>query len=193
MNDVKKKPAAKKPPQDPKSKLHINNEMAAFDRKDRGYYDSMSNEEKKKFSTFTMIRWGSTVAKDLPWYATKNNREGIDTSPINSASTELQSYYLMSTNEHLNKNYFDISAKDHEKLLWLLATTVSPGMGKYCHEWIPAKKEAVDNKAARFFRELYPHLKDDDIKLLTEVNDKDDLKRMAKELGWDDKQIKSDL
>ena len=55
------------------------------------------------------------------------------------------------------------------------------------------KKEASNNKSAKFFQEMYPHLKHDEIKLLTDINDKDDVKHMARELGWDDKRIKSDL
>ena len=105
----------------------------------------------------------------------------------------MQAYYLMSTNERLNKNFFDVNTAQHKKLQWLLATTVSPGLGNQYHQWIAPKKKENNNKAAKFFREQYPHLKEDDIKLLTDINDKDDLKRMAKELGWDDKRIKSDL
>lgn len=153
-------------------KLSIKNEMAQFDRKNRQFYDSLNDEEKKKFSPFLMIRYGSTVA----------------------GSADLQTYYLMSCNENLNKNFFDINTTQHKKLQWLMATTVSPGMGNQYHQWIaPKKKGAGDNKAVKFLSEIYPHLKDDDIKLLAELNDKDDLKHMARELGWDDKRIKSDL
>jgi hypothetical protein len=152
-------------------KLSIKNEMAQFDRKNRAFYDDLTDEEKKKFSPYLMIRYGSTVV----------------------GSADLQAYYLMSCNERLNKNFFDINTTHHKKLQWLMATTVSPGMGNQYHQWIAPKKKENNNKAAKFFRELYPHLKEDDIKLLTELNDKDDLKRMARELGWDDKRIKSDL
>ena len=153
-------------------KLNIRNEMSKFDRKDREFYDSLSDEEKKKFAPFLMIRWGSSV----------------------KGNADLQAYYLMSCNENLNKNFFDVSASRHKKLQWLLATTVSPGMGNQYHEWLSLKKkEGNNNKAAKFFREIYPHFKDDEIKLLTELNDKDDIKRMAKEFGWDDKRIKADL
>jgi hypothetical protein len=152
--------------------LDIKNEMAQFDRKNRDFYDSLNDEQKKKFAPFLMIRWGSSVGGNV----------------------DLQAYYLMSCNENLNKNFFDVSASKHKKLQWLLATTVSPGMGNQYHQWISLKKKgASDNKAVKFLRELNPQLKDDDLKLLTELNDKDDLKRMARELGWDDKRIKADL
>jgi hypothetical protein len=153
-------------------KLHISNEMSKFDLKDRDFFDSLDNEEKKKFSPFLMIRWGAAV-------------EG---------SSELQSYYLVSCNERLNKNFFDISTSQHKKLQWLLATTVSPGMGKQYHKWLAAKKkETANNKAEKFLTEIYPTLKPDEIRLLAQINDKDDLKRLAREHGWDDKRIKSDL
>ena len=149
--------------------LDIRNEMAQFDRKNRDFYDSLTDEEKKKFAPFLMIRWGSAVG----------------------GSADLQAYYLMSCNENLNKNFFEISASKHKKLQWLLATTVSPGMGNQYHQWIKLqKKGAGDNKAVKFLRELRPDLKEDDIKLLAQVNTKDELKAMAKELGWDDKKIK---
>jgi len=153
-------------------KLNIANEMAQFDNKNRDFYDSLSEEEKKKFSPFLMIRWGATV-------------EG---------SADMQAYYLMSCNQKLNKNFFDINTTQHKKLQWLMATTISPGMGKQKHPWLAAKKKgAGDNKAIKFLRSLNPQMKEDDLKLMAELNDTDDLKCMARELGWDDKRIKSDL
>jgi len=149
--------------------LDIKNEMAQFDRKNRDFYDSLDEQNKKKFAPFLMIRWGSSVG----------------------GSVDLQAYYLMSCNENLNKNFFEISASKHKKLQWLLATTVSPGMGNQYHQWItPKKKGAGDNKAVKFLKELYPELKEDEIKLLAQINTKDDLKTHAKSMGWDDKKIK---
>jgi hypothetical protein len=152
-------------------KLNIANEMLQFDRKNREFYDDLSEEEKKKFAPFLMVRWGADV----------------------QGSAELQAYYLISCNERLNKHFFDISGKDHKKFQWLLCTTVSPGMGKQYHKWLAAKKKTSDNKGTKFFAELYPHLRDDEIKLLAELNSKDDIKQLAKSHGWDDKRIKSDI
>jgi hypothetical protein len=42
-------------------KLSIHNEMAVFDRKERDFYDNLTPEERKKFSNFLMIRWGSCI------------------------------------------------------------------------------------------------------------------------------------
>ena len=48
-------------------KLSINNEMAVFDRKDRDFYDSLTDEERKKFIKFLIISYGSRVlgSRDL--------------------------------------------------------------------------------------------------------------------------------
>jgi hypothetical protein len=152
-------------------KLSIANEMQEFDRKNRHFYDDLSDEEKKKFSPYLMIRWGSSV----------------------NGSADLQAYYLISANEKLNKNFFDINTAKHKKLQWLLATTVSPGMGKQYHQWIAPKKRENNNKAIKFLRELYPHARDDELELLAELNDTKELKQQARLMGWDDKRIKSDL
>jgi hypothetical protein len=45
----------------------------------------------------------------------------------------------------------------------------------------------------KFLRNLRPELGEDDIQLLAEINTAADLKHMARELGWDDKRIKSEL
>jgi hypothetical protein len=152
-------------------KLNIRNEMSQFDRKNKEFYDTLNDEEKKKFAPFLMIRWGSSVKGDA----------------------DLQAYYLMSCNENLNKHFFDISASKHKKLQWLLATAVSPGMGNQYHEWIKFGKKTTDNKNVKFLRQLHPHLKDDDLALMAELNDKDDLKAYAREMGWEDKTIKKEL
>jgi hypothetical protein len=152
-------------------KLSIGNEMLQFDRKNKNFYDDLSEEEKKKFSPYIMIRWGSSV-------------EG---------SADLQAYYLISTNEKLNKNFFDINTSKHKKFQWLMATTVSPDMGKQYHKWIAPKKKESNSKAVKFLREVYPHARDDEIELLAELNTTADLKKHAKMMGWDDKRIKSDL
>jgi hypothetical protein len=151
-------------------KLNIANEMRAFDSKDRMFYRQLTDEERKKFSTFLMIRWGSSV----------------------QGSAELQQYYLLSCNENLNKHFFDLAR--YPELQWLAATTVSPGMGTFRHDWIKQKKrEGSGNKAVKFLRQIYPEYNDDELELLARINDTADLKKLAREHGWDDKRIKAEL
>lgn len=152
-------------------RLHIGYEMARLDLKDRAFYDDLTDEERKKFSPYLMIRWGSCV--DGP--------------------AELQAYYLLSTNENLNRNFFDISSSQHKKLQWLLATTVSPDLGKQKHSWISNKKRTATSSTEKVLTKLYPDLKPDDIKLMASLNDRESVKNLAKQHGWDDKRIKDEF
>jgi len=143
-------------------KLSIQNEMAQFDRKNREFYNSLTDEERKKFSNYLMIRWGSAV----------------------QGSRELQEFYVIATNERLNKRFFDINR--HPRLQWLCATTVSPGLGTQRHPWIaPKKREAGASGIRKQLAELYPHLKDDEVELMSRINDKKDIDIYLKASGQD--------
>ena len=138
--------------------------MMQFDQKNRGFYDSLTDEERKKFSNYLMIRWGSAV----------------------QGSSELQEFYLISTNERLNKNFFAVNK--HPKLQWLMATSVSPGMGTHRHQWIaPKKKEAGSNEVKKFLLDQFPAMKISDIETLANFVTKKDIKEYQREHGHADK------
>lgn len=144
-------------------KLSIQNEMAQFDLKNRDFYDSLTDEERKKFSNYLMIRWGSSV----------------------QGSAELQEFYLIATNERLNKNFFAVNK--HPKLQWLMATSVSPDMGTHRHQWIsPKKKDSGTNEVKKALMELYPAMKASDIEVLAKFVDKKELKQYLREHGTED-------
>jgi hypothetical protein len=143
-------------------KLNIGNEMRQLDAKNRDFYDELTVEERKKFSTFLMVRWGSAV----------------------DGSREIQEYYVQSVNHYLNKHFFTMHR--HPKLQWLMATAASPGMGAMRHNWIaPKKKEAGASAIKKQLRELYPHFKDDEIDLLAELTDKKELAQLQRAHGND--------
>ena len=143
-------------------KLNISNEMRQLDAKNRDFYDELTPEERKKFSTFLMVRWGSAV----------------------DGSREIQEYYVQSTNHYLNKHFFTMHR--HPKLQWLMATAVSPGMGAMRHNWIaPKKKEAGAGAIKKQLRELYPHFKDDEIDLMAELTDKKEIAQLQRAHGND--------
>ena len=147
-------------------KLSIANEMKMFDHKVRTFYDELTDDERKKFAPFLMIRWGSTV-------------EG---------SRDLQEFYVISTNERLNKNFFNISSSKHRKLQWLMATTVSPGMGSLRHNWIaPKKKEAGAGSMKKQLAELFPHYKSDEIDVMAAITAKKELDQYIRAHGRDNK------
>ena len=138
--------------------------MTQFDRKNREFYDELTDEERKKFSNYLMIRWGSAV----------------------QGSRELQEFYVIATNERLNKRFFDINR--HPRLQWLCATTVSPGLGTQRHPWIaPKKREAGATGIRKQLAELYPHLKDDELDVMVKINTKKDIDAYLKQAGQETK------
>jgi len=137
--------------------------MAQFDRKNRHFYDSLTDEERKKFSNYLMIRWGSAV----------------------QGSRELQEFYVISTNERLNKHFFNVNR--HPRLQWLMATAVSPGMGTQRHQWIaPKKKDAANNEVKKALMDLYPTMKMADIETLSKIIDKKELREHLRDRGHTD-------
>lgn len=152
------------------SKLEIANEMRVFDSKDRTFYNDLTAEERKKFSPYLMIRWGSCV----------------------SGSTDLQEFYIVSTNLRLNTQFF--AASRHPELQWLMATTVSPGIGTFRHNWIaPKKREGASSKAVKFLAALNPTMKMEDIELMAAMTTTRELKALARSNGKTEEQIKKEL
>jgi hypothetical protein len=137
--------------------------MAQFDRKNREFYCDLTDEERKKFSNYLMIRWGSSV----------------------QGSRDLQEFYVIATNERLNKHFFAVNR--HPQLQWLMATTVSPGMGTHRHQWIsPKKKDGGSNEIKKQLMELYPNMKMADIEAMAALTTKQELKQHLREHGQSD-------
>jgi hypothetical protein len=134
--------------------------MRCFDEKDRDFYDSLTDEERKKFSNYLMIRWGSSV----------------------HGSRELQEFYVVATNERLNKHFYAVNR--HPRLQWLMATSVSPGMGVHRHQWIaPKKKESGSSEVKKTLMQLYPTMKMSDIETLAAITDAKEIKEHLKNMG----------
>ena len=144
-------------------KLNIATEMREFDLKNRNFYTDLTDEEKKKFSNFLMIRWGSSV----------------------QGSRDLQEFYLISTNERLNKHFFAINK--HPKLQWLCASSVSPDMGVLRHQWISPKKKDENSANAGTKKKqlmmLFPNMKRFDVDTLSKLISQKEIDVHLRELG----------
>jgi hypothetical protein len=141
-------------------KLNIANEMSQLDRKNRDFYRDLTAEERKKFSNYLMIRWASGV----------------------QGARELQEFYVIATNERLNKHFFSLGKLP--ELQWLCATTVSPDLGAQRHQWIsPRKKEPGASSVKKQLSNLFPHLKSDEIDLLAEITTKKELAEYVRQHG----------
>jgi hypothetical protein len=111
--------------------------LEAIDRKDYGYYDRLTEEQKKKFAPFMAIKWVS--------YVTGRN----------------QHHYTLFANE-INKNFLNEKIYNHPKLQWQLLCVAGIGMKQF-RKWIPQISEKVSSlkdKAAKddvetFFGKVY--------------------------------------
>lgn len=141
-------------------KLHIRNEMAQLDSKNRGFYDELTDEERKKFSNYLMIRWSSSV----------------------SGSADMQEYYLQSCNYRLNRHFFAVNR--HPKLQWLLATTVSPGMGLPDHHYLRLQaRDKATSEVKKALTKMHPNMKLSDIEVLARITDPKDLRQYLRDAG----------
>lgn len=138
--------------------------MTALDKRDRTWYNNLSDEQKKSFSAWMMMRYASSV-------------QGSNAA-----------HYIFMVNELVNCNFSDISR--HPELQWLLLSACGAGKIEF-HPYIkPPNSRKKKNKVAEFVSELYPHLKSDEIDLLIVLNDKLQLQQKARDHGYDDKTIK---
>ncbi len=136
--------------------------LRAIDNKDRDFYDSLDDEEKKSFSGYIAMRWSSSISSNQP---------------------ELDEYYLRSTNFNANKHIFNLSK--HPKLQWLMVTAISPGMGTYNHKFVKHKPKVKNtkNKIKQQLASIYPEMKDDDLDTLAAITVQKDITAFNKSCG----------
>ncbi len=154
-----------------KYKLNMFDALRAMDKKDRNFYDNLNKQEKKGFAPYVMVRWASCVSE-----------------------AEMNEWCVKATNERFNINMLDLMSGEnkHPKLVWLMATTTSIGMGAMHHQWIGyKKKDKINNKIKNFLIEQYPWLSDQEILLLMTTITNKELKQYATDLGYNDKNIRS--
>lgn len=148
------------------AKLDIKRELKAVDTRDHDFYSNLTDEEKKGFSPYILMRYVSNVQGDK----------------------DLQEWFLETTNEHVNKNHWTLS-KNHKELLWKLFASTGVGAPMY-HPYLAAgKKEKID-KIEKLIAEIYPAMKIEDVKLLASMMSEQDKKKLFDDMGFDKKQRK---
>lgn len=144
------------------SKLNIKEEMRSIDAKDRAWYGSLTDDEKKKLGLWLLMRYTS------------------------NASGNYAEHYLEWTNEAVNVHFNAI--RKHPQLQYQLLQLVGIGSTVF-HPWIAPGKAQKKNKLQSWLIEKYPHFNDDEIDIMLS-NSKDDLKALLREFGLKDKEIK---
>ena len=145
--------------------LDLKKTLRAADLRDKNFYDQMSEEDQKLYSPFMLMKYMASV-KGEQW---------------------MQEHYVEMINEVVNKHLWTVSK--HKKLAWILTAMCGVEQGQF-HPWLGSKKKTGNNDKQKMLTTLYENMKQDDIELLAEINDKKELKELARDFGNDDKQIK---
>ena len=153
---AKKKPA-----------IELKEVMGALDKRKRDWYDNLTDEKRKAFSPWMMMRYASSV-------------QGRNAA-----------HYLLMVNDLVNKDFSSISK--HPELQWKLMSACGTGKVEF-HPYIkPPTARKKKNQLTELINTLYPHMKADEVELFLEINSKQDLKQLMEAHGYDDKTIRDIL
>lgn len=128
--------------------------IAAIDRKDYNYFDSLTSEQQKKFVPWMLLHWISSVKSNI----------------------SLQQFHLLSTEAFANKYMFNENINNHPKLQWMMLCAAGLGQGKQFHQWIPHIKEKVSKLKEKattkdiqeYYNKIYKNLSENELKELSQ-------------------------
>lgn len=148
------------------TKLDIGRELSAVNFRKHDFYKNLTEEEKKSFSPYILMRYISNPQTDPDTYE----------------------FILERVNDLVNLNHWTLS-KGHKQLLWELFASCGVGVNlKYTYLKANSKEKA--NKIEKLLEELYPAMKLGDIKVLASLMDKKDKEELFDKMGFDKKQRK---
>lgn len=141
-------------------KLDIFRVLNALNKKDAGFFETLSEEEKKEFQPFLVARWMS-------------------------GTPSAQQVFLI--NEVSNK--YNFSLTNHKQLLWQLLCVSNSGQNqRYTWNKLPGKSTSGKPNAARAVMQYYKYSMKDAIQAL-KVLSRNDVLEIAQDLGWQQEDI----
>lgn len=146
--------------------LDIKRELSAVDLRDYDFYNRLTDQEKKDFSPYVLMRYVSNSQED----------------------PAIQEWFLDRTNEFVNKDHWTLS-KNHKALLWKLFAACGIGE-KTFHPYLKAGTKEKAVKIEKLLAEIYPAAKLSDIKMLAKMMTKQDKEELFDKMGFDKKQRK---
>lgn len=135
-----------------------------LDKKDYGYYESLSEEQQKEIQPYTLARWMSATYGNETAHQSLNKR----------------------VNERVNKRFWELSK--YKDLQWKLLCTVGNGT-IYKHQWVGAAKSSYD-KTTNLLRKFYSNLNDEEFNMKLQRLKKTDIQEIKQYLGEEDKEKK---
>ena len=146
--------------------LDIKRELAGVDLRNYDFYAKLTDQEKKEFSPYVLMRYVANADGDR----------------------DLQEWYLDRTNELVNKDHWTLS-KNHKGLLWKLFASCGVGAKMY-HPYLKANSKEKAQKIEKLLAQLYPAMKMAELKMLAKMMTKEDKQELFDKMGFDKKQRK---
>jgi len=153
-----------------KFKIDLFELLSALDQRDFDFYTTLTNEQKKAFAGIVAMRWMSCV----PDY-----------------NKELCEYHIIVVNDCANVHFWNSEMQKHPYLQYLLLAVCGLGI-KQRHEWIKGllNKNKTKSKIRELIKKYYPTANNNEIDMFLSMNNQDDIINLAKQLGYQNEQIK---
>lgn len=131
--------------------------LKALDARDKTYWDRLSDDQRRKFAPYVLLRWASAVERQ---------------------PKEIEEWYVEETNRSVNVNFWSLTK--HPKLVWMLFSQVGTGFRGVRHEYIKRNQDRNDPTLSAL-QVLYPSAKLSDLKLLKSLTSEEEIQRNLKE------------
>jgi hypothetical protein len=149
------------------TKLTLKEILPQIDRGNAEWWDTLTDEERKQISFWLLNRYVSSS---------------------NGTLTDVAMAVLM-TNEYYNKNW-NVLGTRHPKLQWQLLCMINENRKSRLHKYINLKRTADSNsKSVKLLLKLFPNKKLDEVALLARISTKEDIRKIARSHGLEEKDI----
>lgn len=142
-------------------KLDVFKVLEKIDLRQKEYYTTLTEEEKKSMSMWVLTRWMSS---------TKGMME----------------HHLLMVNDIVNDEAPSLSK--HPELQWKLLCICGTGKKQF-HQWIAPPKRLSSNKKEEALSEMNPSLNRAEVELLSKMTSDDDMRDLLYDMGYQEKQV----
>jgi len=147
-------------------KLSLDAVLQALDARDLGFYERLTDEERKGYSPFILMRYMSSV----------------------SPQSRDQAYAVMMTNDICNIGFFSLGK--HPELQHKVLCLLGLGRKQY-RPYIGAKNAKSKTRIIdEFLRTLHPGINDTELAILRSQHDADSLRELGQDAGLSKAEIK---
>ena len=145
--------------------FELRNGLKAVDFRNKDYYDRIDDYEKSLYSPYMLMRYASSISSKDQFYV---------------------EHYVEMVNECINKNMKNLNwYKNHKKLAWIL-TSMCGALKQQFHPWLKPMKR-VPNNSLKKLLELYPDMKESDLRVLDSIITDRELEELLESHGIESK------